>query len=899
MKSIALLLVLTGTMAIAQNQAWVARYHERGYWSNLPNTSPDSISEEFATAMTVDDSGNVYVAGWNYLSAPPINNSENKFVTLKYDPLGRLCWASFYDNPSWRANGTTLVLAQPTSIAVDGAHNVYVTGSAPNALGTDLDFATIKYDLNGNQLWIATYDGPGHGIDRAAKVAVDQSGNVYVAGSSAGSGTGFDYATIKYDANGNQEWASRYDGSRHTDDYGLSVAPDGSGNVFVTGTSANAGGFVDIVSAKYDANGNELWNRTFDGSGNAPSNPTSIAVDASGNLYVTGGTYLMRADTVYVVDSTNGRIVARVQPGPLGAYMVTLKYNGNGDQVWMKTFNGSRDPQQYGATSYAMELDGSGRINLLEGDGGSGHAIVQYDAGGNQLSAKSVSNYDGSLAFLAADGNGNVYVAGQGASNTHGGGFSGQYATLMFDARGNQIWDARYDNPAIWDAQGSLLDAEYPNAMAVDGRGNVYVTGTSFVPHTGYDIATVKYAAAPISSQQIASVQGSLKAIFFFDQTTGWAVGARGIIMKTTDGGSSWSTQQAAGSSRDLMAISMIDASNGFTVGKKGTILKTTDGGSTWISQQNGSQSWTRKDLLQLTFADANSGIATGKSGAILKTLDGGSTWSVTPARGISSMNDICFADLLNGWAVGKRGAILKSTDGGNTWTPVKSYGQNVTTSALTRVSFSDRLHGWAAGANIVLSTADGGNAWTRYGLSGRRSFTSLHVGKNGSGAAVASNGSVVYLQPAGIISMSVATSTHSLNDICFVNSSDAFAAGADGSILRLSAGAPSVTIPITDFRGDLPVAFEVKQNYPNPFNPTTTIEYTLPEYSRVTLKVFNLLGQEVKTLLDEEVDAGDNTAEWNARGVASGIYFYRLDARSIDHPERAFSAWKKMALIK
>lgn len=892
MKSIAILLAATCSMAIAQNQAWVARYNEHGFWSNLPGTSPDSISMEFATAMAVDDSGNVYVAGWSYLSAPPINNAENKFVTLKYDPTGRLCWSSFYDNPSWPANGTTLVLAQPSSIVVDGAHHVYVTGSAPNSSGTNLDFATVKYDLNGNQLWIATYDGPGHGTDRAAKVAVDQSGNVYVAGSSAGSGTGSDYATVKYDASGNQIWAARYDGSIHTDDIALGVVPDASGNVFVTGTSANAGGYVDIVSVKYDANGNELWNRTFDGSGNAPSNPTSLAVDASGNLYVTGGTTIMHADTVYGVDSANGRIVARVLPGPVESYMVTLKYNGNGDRLWMKTFNGSGDPRNYGASSSSMVLDESGRINLLEAHGGLGYAIVQYDGDGTQLSANRVSNYDGSLSYLATDRNGNVYVSGQG-------GQGGQYATLMYDAGGNQIWDARYHNPPIMDVRGSMLEAEYPNAMAVDGQGNVYVTGTSYVPQTGYDIATLKYAAAPLSSQQIASAGGSLKAIFFVDQTTGWAVGARGIILKTADGGSSWITQHAAGASRDLTAISMIDTSTGIAVGKKETILKTTDGGTTWISEQNGLQSWTRKDLLHVTLVDATSGIATGKNGAILKTLDGGASWSLTPGRGISSMNDISFTDMLRGWAVGKRGAISKTTDGGSSWTPVKPNGQNVTTSALTRVSFSDQLHGWAAGASVVLSTADGGNAWTRYPFKGRRSFTSLRVGKNGYGAAVASNGSVVYLQPAGIITMSVATTTRSMNDICFVNSSDAFAAGADGSILRLSAGPPAVTIPITNFRGDLPVSFDLRQNYPNPFNPSTSIEYTLPEFSRVTLKVYNLLGQEVKTLVDEEVDAGENSAEWDASGTASGVYFYRLDARSLDHPDKAFSGWKKMALIK
>jgi hypothetical protein len=75
------------------------------------------------------------------------------------------------------------------------------------------------------------------------------------------------------------------------------------------------------------------------------------------------------------------------------------------------------------------------------------------------------------------------------------------------------------------------------------------------------------------------------------------------------------------------------------------------------------------------------------------------------------------------------------------------------------------------------------------------------------------------------------------------------------------------------------PAEFVLLQNYPNPFNPTTTITYDLPMRSRVTLKIFNVLGQEVATLIDGEVEMGRHELRWDASGLANGVYFYRLQA--------------------
>ncbi|MBI2278941.1 MAG: T9SS type A sorting domain-containing protein [Candidatus Brennerbacteria bacterium] len=97
-----------------------------------------------------------------------------------------------------------------------------------------------------------------------------------------------------------------------------------------------------------------------------------------------------------------------------------------------------------------------------------------------------------------------------------------------------------------------------------------------------------------------------------------------------------------------------------------------------------------------------------------------------------------------------------------------------------------------------------------------------------------------------------------------------------------------------------LPASYSLHQNYPNPFNPSTTIEFTLPDRSHIRLAVYNVIGQEVATLIDEEVSAGTHRTTWDASGLPSGIYFVRIEA----HSDRsvganAFTATKKMVLLR
>src|SRR3972149_4839771 len=142
------------------------------------------------------------------------------------------------------------------ALAVDGQGNVYVTGES---MGSDscYDYATMKYDSNGQQLWVARYNGPANDVDTAFGLAVDGQGNVYVTGYSRGIGTSYDYATIKYDRKGNRLWLAHYNGPGNASDSAHSLAVDRLGNVYVTGRSYGNGD--DYATIKYDGDGHQLW----------------------------------------------------------------------------------------------------------------------------------------------------------------------------------------------------------------------------------------------------------------------------------------------------------------------------------------------------------------------------------------------------------------------------------------------------------------------------------------------------------------------------------------------------------------------------------------------------------------------------------------------------------------
>ncbi|MCK4403992.1 MAG: alpha/beta fold hydrolase [candidate division Zixibacteria bacterium] len=206
-------------------------------WVRIYNGPADGV--DYAFALAVDRFGNVCVNGLICNGA-----SSCDYATIKYDINGQTAWVRTHAGP------ISAPEYEDAPIAVDASGNVYVTGE------TDGDYLTIKYYPNGDTAWVRTYDGPGseetgepYERDQPFAIAVTDSGNVYVSGYSWGGlkpASCEDFGTVKYDSDGNQLWVRRYNGPGNGDDEAWGIAVDGSGNVYVTGGSAG-----DYATIKY------------------------------------------------------------------------------------------------------------------------------------------------------------------------------------------------------------------------------------------------------------------------------------------------------------------------------------------------------------------------------------------------------------------------------------------------------------------------------------------------------------------------------------------------------------------------------------------------------------------------------------------------------------------------
>ena len=209
-------------------------------------------------------------------------SSDNHYATVKYNSSGIQQWVARYDGPGYDDGDIAY------AIALDVSGNVYVTGSSSGS-GTYHDYGTVKYNSSGTQQWVAWYNGPGS-LDIAYAIAVDASGDVYVTGQSEGLGTSHDYATVKYNASGAEQWVHRYNGPGNYFDQATDIAADASGNVYVTGVSYGSGTYADYATVKYSSSGAEQWIARHNGPANSEEAASAIAVDVSGNVYVTGST---------------------------------------------------------------------------------------------------------------------------------------------------------------------------------------------------------------------------------------------------------------------------------------------------------------------------------------------------------------------------------------------------------------------------------------------------------------------------------------------------------------------------------------------------------------------------------------------------------------------------------
>ncbi len=351
--------------------------------------------------------------------------------------------------------------------------------------------------------------------------------------------------------------------------------------------------------------------------------------------------------------------------------------------------------------------------------------------------------------------------------------------------------------------------------------------------------------------------------IFFLNENLGWVLFWDLIppytskILKTTNGGLSWVVEFCPGENTFFQSVYFLDSTTGFLAGSD--IFKTSDGGVNWF-EVNVSDvdtippNYAEFPVKKMVFYNNQIGYACGGkqdlAGVMWWTKDGGDNW-LANGLGPDPFNDIHIFDSLN--VIGLGGdpegfygiGQVTTYDGGINWI----YKELEFAGVVNGLSFRTQLEGWAVKEDKFLYSIDGGAEWIQ----------------------INTPGNVV------------------LQDLIFTDSSTGYAVGTDGRILKYL-----YTVSNTEefMNGSSPVEFLLGQNYPNPFNPVTTINCYIPEPCFVTLKVYDVLSNEIETLVNEEKPAGNFKISWYPVNSPSGIYFYQMKAGK-------FIETKKMILMK
>ncbi|MFI5252340.1 MAG: SBBP repeat-containing protein [Bacteroidota bacterium] len=863
------------------------------------------------------------------------------------------------------------------AIAIDVSGNAYITGittssNYPTTSGayqttflSGMDAFVTKLNSTGSALVYSTYLGGSSSYNRwgighlATSIAIDAIGNAYITGGTLSSNyptTSGAYQTsggggfvTKLNSTGSALVYSTYVGGDTT--VGLSIAIDTSGNAYITGLTqslnypttsgayqtTNIGGGQDGFITKLNPTGSALVYSTFIGEPDVQEN--SIAIDASGDAYITGETWSSNYPT------TSGAFQA--------SYPGTVYYEGDHTGVAFVTKLNSTGS----ALVYSTFIGGSGNSNI--GDVG--------DEGNS----------------IALDANGNAYITGYTVS-TNFPITNGAYQTTLGSSNGNAFITKLNSNGSnlVYSTYIGGDSSEFGNSIAIDTSGNAYITGTTTSSNYLTHLHQTTFGSGDAFVTKLNSSGNGLAYSNYIggDSTVGSSIALdtsdnvyiAGVTTSSNYPTTSGAYQTTFGGQCDGFVTKLnistlvqapdwlqytisnsglpnnhvwgvtIDSSRNKWIGTMGGGLAKFDG-TTWtvyntlnsglpsdsvysISLDRSGNKWigTTSGLVKFdgttwtVYNTSNSGLPINNAG--LAIVDGsGNMWIGTIGGGLVKFNGITWtvynttnSGLRNNtvWGVAVDGSGNKwvGTDGGGLaryndtiWTVYNTSNSGLPDNRIIQIVVDGSGNLWIGTGGGLARYND--TTWTVYNTSnsGLPNNWAQYITVDGSGNKwIGTLGGLAKFDGTSWVVFTTSNSSlpsNKVNQIAIDGSGNKWMGTSAGLSVYKEGGVVTSVKEITS--KNIPEAFVLFQNYPNPFNPTTTLRYALPTDSKVTLKVYNVLGQIVTTLTNGVVSAGYRSAEWNATNVASGVYFYRIEATSIGDLSKTFMQVKKMVLMK
>ncbi|MGE5437265.1 MAG: YCF48-related protein [Syntrophothermus sp.] len=385
----------------------------------------------------------------------------------------------------------------------------------------------------------------------------------------------------------------------------------------------------------------------------------------------------------------------------------------------------------------------------------------------------------------------------------------------------------------------------------------------------------------------------NLRNMYFLTENIGW-VQTDSFSFSTNDGGITWKELPKELHYKGRMyyytGIDFVNDSIGYLQNKNYQIYKTTNKGGNWkeIEVLSGSPSG-------INFIDEMNGYASGRY--ITKTTNGGVTWDSVFEEGDFNF-EIVSKDKVFLLAIENYGKCYKTKNGGINWVEVTFFGK------ANDIQFTDSLHGFITLVDgdpqsgihwYILRTIDGGENWSDI-----QTNISYELSMADSLNGIAFTGNYYHLTNDGFLSFTDKDINTKTRDMFFYDCKAFYACGDSGYFAKSTdCGETWTELPFnvlnsTDFneKNNIITNYYLQQNYPNPFNPSTKIKFTLPKQGLVTIKVFDVLGNEIMNLVNEEKPSGEYEVEFDGSNLSSGIYFYQIQAGE-------FLNMKKMILLK